>query len=383
MCHISATKPCKLITAKFFCKTMEDESIKLSLAIWSHVYKSQCNELYNYARPNLMLIGHSLYYSSDQKNTGWEFREKGINEFTTPIHINMNGQKQVDSLSHLIVYGYINQNRFSINFAIPDVLYLLCLMYYYEKHKDYKVVHRYPADINPQDHTACLFGKNIYIITDGDHNNTEIIEFNTINKVYTKKVENMPKLGNYPNAVVIGEYIHIFNGSLNHRCHLVYHPLTNRITQYTLPSDNKMYGASTVVYRNRIIQFGGWSFLQDNLTRRLLISSVISHKNQCPQWQRPKQWNYPCRVWFNGAIRFKHYVISFGGESLSKLKDEIFVLDLTDDQNGWVQLQNLKCPSRSRYLAIMGENDIVYLFGGRECFTMPVTSLMNDFMNSK
>ena len=137
-----------------------------------------------------------------------------------------------------------------------------------------KIIHtiEYPPNINPQRQVCCKYKDKIYII-DGEHG--EIILFDPIKKTFTKKLL-IPKIGCYPNAVVVFNKIHIINGRNNDQHHLVYDPITNQLIDDKIAVDKITCGAA-LVYENKIIAFGGYYNTKGSRSDNFMITTPIGN----------------------------------------------------------------------------------------------------------
>ena len=85
-----------------------------------------------------------------------------------------------------------------------------------------------------------------------------------------------------------------------------------------------------------------------------------------------------------GYVIFKDYIMTFGGSLARQVyTDAIFVLDLRRDQ-GWIELQHIKCPLKSNYRAVLdGENNVHLMstsneFDRIEHYSIPIKHILRD-----
>ena len=220
---------------------------------------------------------------------------------------------------------------------------------------------QYPLNIKPCRQFCVKYKQQIYII---DGENGEIILFNPTTKQFTEKL-NIPIIGRYPSAAVMFDYIHIFNGHDNTK-HIIYHIPSNTMKVFDTPSTSSMMNDLCILqYKNRIIKFGGFKQSTDNYMSEILMSSGIKDDyNQSIKWIVQPQWAFKHTLYGCGCMIFKHWIITFGGkiyDDINECIDTIYLLDLNKDI-GWIKLKHIKCPLKSRYLAVLTHDFHVHLF---------------------
>ena len=132
---------------------------------------------------------------------------------------------------------------------------------------------QYPEGVRPKRHCCCVHQNEIYII---DGENGKIIVFDPESKSFTEK-QTIPKIGTFPNAVVISNTIRIFHGHTNDKHDIVYDITKDsvQIHEGGNPSD-KMDQVSSIYYDSNIYAFGG-----SNYTRlKRMDTFKASKKNQ-------------------------------------------------------------------------------------------------------
>ena len=224
--------------------------------------------------------------------------------------------------------------------------------------KTNKIVRKiqYPNGIYPHDHSCCSHGNNIYII---DGTNGKIILFNTTTHRFTTKLERTA-LGAGVSTVIIGDNIHIFNGSDNTK-HLIYSIQNNTIQSINdTTTFTKLTSVCLLEYEGKIIKFGGHDFGKEKCVDSFYMSSSVKNINDIKVYIQP-QYKLPRPLFYCGAVIFDHYLIIFGGAvAAGKYSDAIYVLDL-DGNKGWIKLQHIKCPLESQYRAILDNDNNIHL----------------------
>ena len=219
----------------------------------------------------------------------------------------------------------------------------------------------YPNDIKPIRHCCCKYKEKIYII---DGENDEIIEFDPFTQKYTKKLK-IPKIGKYASAVTVFDNIHILHGLRNNK-HLVYNVTKNEIK--AIADTDVLWIVCALNYSNRIIKFAGLSSNSVKLDK-FVMSSVIEQNdndndNNDITWSERPEFKLKRGVYQFGYVLYKHYLIFFGGDiGCGDFVDTIYLLDLNKNI-GWIELQHIKCPMKSKYVAILTMDKHVHLFSG-------------------
>ena len=221
---------------------------------------------------------------------------------------------------------------------------------------------QYPENIKPYRQICCKHKDNIYII---DGENGEIIVCDTVLKTLTKKIS-IPKIGQYPSAVVICDEIHILFGDQS-SMYLVYDINRNELHSYPNILGRSKF-VTALLYQNRIILFGGWSYAKNEIHNEFRISNEI-HRNHNGKisWNIKDEFKFSQKpVYFHGYILYKHYLFIFGGgiwieSSGWKLIDSIYYLDLNKSK-GWKELKHIKCPYPGQFITTITDDNVVHLF---------------------
>ena len=209
----------------------------------------------------------------------------------------------------------------------------------------------YPEHLQPCRHCCCKYKDKIYLI-DGEHN--AIIIFNPSTKTFTNKLYIPYNIGMYPSAVAIYDKIHIFNGSANTK-HLIYDITNNTIKSLEDKQTTEgMTGVAVLKYnKNKIIRFGGVGIKKQGT---FMISDEIKKNDNKPiKWSiKPKFKLIDRNPW--GYVIYKQYIITFGGGMGGiQFNDKIYLLDLENDDNGWMEVKHIKCPFSSRFVAVLND----------------------------
>ena len=229
----------------------------------------------------------------------------------------------------------------------------------YDCESDANETTKYPYNAVIRNHCCCADQNNIYIV---DGLKRRIIMFNPSNKKFTKIVD-IPYLGKSPCAIIIDDYLHIFNGEQNTQ-HIIYsmkHYTVQTINDPT--SQNKANGVCILNYKNRIIKFGGKDREASQLLDSFYMSSVIEPDAiDDITWDKKKQYQLKCPLNQCGYILFKNYIITFGGATATdKYTDAIYILNLNKD-HGWIEVKHTKCPIASQYRAVLVDEHYVHLY---------------------
>ena len=235
----------------------------------------------------------------------------------------------------------------------------------------------YPEDkdsITPCRQVCCKYNDQIYII-DGEHG--EISVFDPVEKTFTKKCD-MAKIGMYPNAVMLHDQIHIFNGEEDANHYYIYDINKNEIN--TFPERDgpvKVNNSSVIEYKNRIIKVGGFNKHSGHKSNKFAISEEIEYikeRTQAPRWIDKPEWKLPLPLFAFGLVSYKHYLIGLGGvannwytsgsgeDKRTGFMNAIFVLDMEDnDGTGWKEI-DIECPVKSKYIACITNDNFVHIF---------------------
>ena len=116
-------------------------------------------------------------------------------------------------------------------------------------------------------------------------------------------------------------------------------------------------------YEQQIIIFGGYDNDKEIVIDTVKISSkIISDNHKKPKWINKPQWKLPTCMMSFGYVLYKHYVITFGGDTFDeKYMDSIYFLNLQRG-DAWKQLKHIKCPLKSGFNAILTSDNKIHLF---------------------
>ena len=172
----------------------------------------------------------------------------------------------------------------------------------------------------------------------------------------------MPKVGMYPSSAVLHDKIHIFHGERNTK-HFVYDPTANSLKTYVIITDrDDADGVQSVVYDNKIMKFSGYANAYKTRTAAMLFCE-IDDENETIKWTNKYEWTLPTKNDTCGYILYEHYLVIFGGQATAfEYLDTIYFLDLTKHDEGWKELEHIKCPLPSKYLPVLAPNNHVHLF---------------------
>ena len=213
---------------------------------------------------------------------------------------------------------------------------------------------QYPKGINPHRQSCCKYNNQIYII---DGENGVIILFDPESKIFVKKAQ-IHKIGQYPSSAVLLDKIHIFHGDNNEQYHLVYDPIKNTVNTNSVQTD-KICFASSVVYENNIIKFSGYNCTGSTGYDEVMISNICDDN---VEWIEKPNWRLPFANDGCGYILYRHFIVMFGGQdNWYQWLDTIYLLDLTNNDQGWKKLDHIKCPIPSKYLAVLTPDNHVHL----------------------
>ena len=227
---------------------------------------------------------------------------------------------------------------------------------------------QYTPYIQPVRQFCCKYNQKIYII-DGEQG--EITLFNPSTKTFIKLL-NIPKIGTYPGAVVMHNKMHIFHGSRNND-HLIYNLDNNtlRVIQDATVINGKMRQVHVTKYGDRLIRFAGRNTSSHESVGTFMISSEIKpdQDDKDITWSIKDEYDMDEPRLKCGIVVYKHWLLTFGGEGHKDgfkpdgYIDNIYLLDLKGN-DGWIELEHVKCPIKSRYYAILDDNNMVHLITG-------------------
>eukprot|EP01083_Nonionella_stella_P118333 353256_1 len=241
---------------------------------------------------------------------------------------------------------------------------------------------KYPNNIKPKWHSCCKYKNEIYIV---DGQNGQIIAFNTQNNRFQIKTK-MDMIGRGAQCIAMYDDVHIFGGHRNSK-HLVYRIKENKIKilNDTTTTANIGY-ASIVKYKDQIIRFGGYNYDTDQYVDALFISSRIKRNTLNDiEWTSMPSWKCNQGVCDCGYLMYKHYIIMFGGATTgNKRLDTICVLNVRSADDGWIELNHIKCPMPSEYHAVVDTMDNIHILSGyndkKDCkhYSISISSVLKD-----
>eukprot|EP01084_Bolivina_argentea_P070676 128514_1 len=246
---------------------------------------------------------------------------------------------------------------------------------------------KYPSSIQPDYHSLCRHYNNIYIV---DGFAGSITLFNTLTLQFASTTR-IPKIGYNAVCMVFDDKIYIFNGHTNSKDIVIYSPKENN---FELAAVMKSHLGSVCIlrYNDQIIRFGGFNYDTNQCMDKFIMSSPIKNL-------KTKKNNHSDIHWFEkltcklpepingcGYILYKDYVITFGGSTHGGKKlDSMYLLDLKNTNNGWIQLTHIKCPVKSKFIAVLDENtNNIHLFArvdNKKHFSIPINSVLNTKIN--
>eukprot|EP01083_Nonionella_stella_P064470 168017_1 len=221
----------------------------------------------------------------------------------------------------------------------------------------------FPDNIQPKQHSLCKY-KNEIVIVDGKKQQ-QIITFNPHSKEFEIKFK-IPGIGEYATCIAVHDEIHIFGGSALYNRpkaqHFIYRFKQNKIKILNDPAIKvDQTNICVTQYKNKIIRFGGYK--SGAYYSKLVISdaAITPNTDNNVKWKSMKLWRCPKPVMRCGYISYKHYVIMFGGSTKRGKMDSIYVLNVLNENKGWIEVKHLKCPKKSNYVAVLDRNNDVHL----------------------
>ena len=282
-----------------------------------------------------------------------------------------------------------------------------------------KQIVKYPSDIKPVRHALCRYQNKIYIIDQ----TAGIIEFDPSTKQFNKKVA-IANIGFDPSAIAIQDTIHIYNGDNNNKSiAFIYIPFNNVI--HTVKDENakhKISSSSLLLHDKNLIRFGGYNHDTSSYGNEFMIARKIKNEftmnvinayvhgteyklklEQIPSditnliyeffctkneyvWSKIEKFRLMNKIGSCSCVLYKDFIIAFSGKSDASKReynDKIFILDLTDQDKGWIEL-SMKCPVKCKYRTILTTDNNVHLFKwfgpDREPghFSISMASLLQD-----
>ena len=218
---------------------------------------------------------------------------------------------------------------------------------------------KYPQNIKPSCHSCCYHNNKIYIIVGKIG---EIISFSPSRKSFIKKID-IPKLGAYPSAIVVGDTIHISHGKNNTR-YFIYCIKNNTIKEMNdSTTTNRLDSLCVLKHQDKIYKFGGEDNTNNKCMDTFYVSSVQNGAFSKLKWTLQPQHQLKGGRDSFGAVILNHYILKFGGnlDTDYNCSDAIYLLDLKQN-NGWIKIQQIECPIKSGFRAILDTNGDVHLF---------------------
>lgn len=216
--------------------------------------------------------------------------------------------------------------------STPDCLVEFCL-----QTNSIKSTTPYPDDFYCS--SLCLHDSTIYLIDGSDMR--MILMFDCVSKQFVQTAL-IPKIG-AANSVVIGDYIHIFHCCDLPQLHIVYDIRADNVIEMVHEDHREMNETwypetCSLRYKDMIVAFGGRN-------RYLSVCSTVSVPpfGQI-EWELKKNWKVP--FVFPNFISYGNLLIVFRGETDEGDEgDEIYVLDLSNKDEGWLEVKNCRLPA--------------------------------------
>eukprot|EP01084_Bolivina_argentea_P162434 282692_1 len=237
------------------------------------------------------------------------------------------------------------------------------------KENKVKNVIKYGAQEQLTCHSCCGYGNNIYIV---GYNNSlktwQFIEFNTSKHTFTAKP--IPRIGSEPSIIAINQDIYIFNGFRKDGKYSICSTSMNKPLKTKLDTSYQcnLYKQAILKYKNRLIRFGGSRQTTRHTSDTFYMSSIIQATNENITWMVKPKYKLPFGNSGCGYVMYKQLIIIFGGhlgyvDGSHRYTADIYLLNLNDvRETGWIKIQNLECPHKEPYHAILMGTD-VHLFG--------------------
>eukprot|EP01083_Nonionella_stella_P064469 168014_1 len=234
----------------------------------------------------------------------------------------------------------------------------------------------FPDNIQPKQHSLCKY-KNEIIIVD----RKRIITFNPHSKEFEIKLE-ISDIGPRATCIALFDEIHIFSAShivQSQPHHFIYRFKHNKIISFNDPAFKlKVAYICVTQYKNKIIRFGGYR--SGAYYSKLVISdaAITPNTDNNVKWKSMKLWRCPKPVMRCGYISYKHYVIMFGGSTKRGKMDSIYVLNVLNENKGWIEVKHLKCPKKTHWLAVLDRNNDVHLLSTseRSHFSIAISAIL-------
>eukprot|EP01083_Nonionella_stella_P064471 168019_1 len=238
----------------------------------------------------------------------------------------------------------------------------------------------FPDNIQPKQHSLCKY-KNEIVIVDGKKQQ-QIITFNPHSKEFEIKFK-IPGIGEYATCIAVHDEIHIFGGSALYNRpkaqHFIYRFKQNKIKILNDPAIKvDQTNICVTQYKNKIIRFGGYK--SGAYYSKLVISdtTITPNTDNDVKWKTIPVWKCPKPVIRCGYISYKHYVIMFGGSTKRGKMDSIYVLNVLNENKGWIEVKHLKCPKKTHWLAVLDRNNDVHLLSTseRSHFSIAISAIL-------
>eukprot|EP01083_Nonionella_stella_P177918 626943_1 len=83
-----------------------------------------------------------------------------------------------------------------------------------------------------------------------------------------------------------------------------------------------------------------------------------------------------------GHLMHKHYIIMSGGVTTGyKWSDTICVLNVKSVDDGWIELNHIKCPMPSKYGAVVDAKDNIHILMNKH-HSISISSVLKDILDN-
>eukprot|EP01083_Nonionella_stella_P086029 238741_1 len=91
-----------------------------------------------------------------------------------------------------------------------------------------------------------------------------------------------------------------------------------------------------------------------------------------------------------GYLMYKNYAIMLGGQTTGrKVMDTICVLNVKSVDDGWIELNHIKCPMPSRYVAVLATKENIHILtqynDNEDCkhYSISILSVLKDILENE
>eukprot|EP01083_Nonionella_stella_P119544 357431_1 len=79
-----------------------------------------------------------------------------------------------------------------------------------------------------------------------------------------------------------------------------------------------------------------------------------------------------------GHLIYKHYIIMFGGATTGhKDMDTICVLNVKSVDDGWIELNHIKCPMPNAYVSVVDTKDNIHILSNKH-YSISISSVLKE-----